>query len=133
MITGLNHITLAVTDLDRSLAFYVEVLGFELVHTWPGGAYLEIGGVWLCLALDPARCRRPAEDYSHIAFSIAASSLEQFVTRLDANDVKQWKENRSEGPSIYFLDPDGHKLEAHVGTLESRMRSIRSGEHKKAC
>src|SRR5215467_8316955 len=29
-ITGLNHVTLAVSDLDRSVAFYCGLLGFSL-------------------------------------------------------------------------------------------------------
>ncbi|MCV5899603.1 VOC family protein, partial [Escherichia coli] len=28
MISGLNHITLAVSDLERSLKFYIDTLGF---------------------------------------------------------------------------------------------------------
>ncbi len=32
MITDLHHTTLFVTDLDRSLGFYVDTLGFELVN-----------------------------------------------------------------------------------------------------
>lgn len=31
------------------------------------------------------------------------------------------EENLSEGDSLYFLDPDGHKLELHVGSLQSRL------------
>ena len=33
-----------------------------------------------------------------------------------------WKDDISEGDSLYFLDPDGHKLELHVGNWQSRLR-----------
>jgi hypothetical protein len=39
--------------------------------------------------------------------------------------VLEWRENRSEGASFYFLDPDGHKIEAHVGDLVSRLEACR--------
>ena len=41
-------------------------------------------------------------------------------------DVPHWKHNRSEGASLYMLDPDGHTLEIHLGTLESRLAHYRA-------
>ena len=37
-----------------------------------------------------------------------------------------WKDNRSEGDSLYFLDPDGHRLELHAGSLASRLDHYRA-------
>ena len=48
MIFGLNHITLAVIDRERSLALYRDLLGFRLRALWPDGAYLDAGALWLC-------------------------------------------------------------------------------------
>ncbi|EJM86074.1 fosfomycin resistance glutathione transferase [Pseudomonas sp. GM60] len=125
MLTGLNHLTLAVTDLNRSVAFYRDILQLQLEATWDSGAYLSLPGLWLCLSLDPQRNTEPATDYTHYAFSISASGFPPFVERLRAANVREWRENRSEGASFYFLDPDGHKLEAHVGDLASRLAACR--------
>jgi len=126
MLTGLNHLTLAVRELDRSVEFYHRVLGFRLDATWDAGAYLSLGGLWLCLSLDPLKAEGPQPDYTHYAFSIAQSQFSSFLARLRAAEVVEWKQNRSEGDSLYFLDPDGHKLEAHVGDLASRLAECRS-------
>lgn len=36
-----------------------------------------------------------------------------------------WRENETEGASLYFLDPDGPKLELHVSDLTSRLAADR--------
>jgi catechol 2,3-dioxygenase-like lactoylglutathione lyase family enzyme len=119
-VTGLNHITLAVNDVDRSIAFYRDLLGCTLRAHWPDGAYLEAGSSWLCLSRDDrARCV-PHADYTHLAFSVAPMDFAALGERVRATCVI-WKDNRSEGDSLYFLDPDGHKLELHVGSLQSRL------------
>ncbi|MGE1173559.1 fosfomycin resistance glutathione transferase [Pseudomonas sp. BW7P1] len=125
MLTGLNHLTLAVTDLDRSLGFYRDVLGLRVEATWDAGAYLSLPGLWLCLSLDAQRQSEPGADYTHYAFSLGAADFPLFVHQLRAANVPQWRDNRSEGASFYFLDPDGHKLEAHVGDLASRLAACR--------
>ncbi|MFJ4194845.1 fosfomycin resistance glutathione transferase [Pseudomonas sp. NPDC089534] len=125
MLTGLNHLTLAVTDLASSLAFYRDLLGLRVEATWDAGAYLSLPGLWLCLSLDPERNSEPAADYTHYAFSLGEVDFLPFVQRLRAANVREWRDNRSEGASFYFLDPDGHKLEAHVGDLASRLAACR--------
>lgn len=125
MLTGLNHITLATRDLSPSVEFYRDVLGFKLHARWLRGAYLSLGELWLCLSLDSHKAEGPAADYTHYAFSIAQGDFAGFCQRLREQGVTVWKDNKSEGDSFYFLDPDGHKLEAHVGDLASRLRECR--------
>lgn len=124
-VRGLNHLTLAVVDLDRSLAFYRDLLGLRLRALWAGGAYLEAGSLWLCLSVDPAAADRPHPDYTHIAFDVAEADFEGLCERV-AKVARQWRDNRSEGASLYILDPDGHKLELHVGSLETRLAHYRA-------
>lgn len=123
MITGLNHITIAVSDLERSLAFYRESLGFTAHVKWNNGVYLSLGELWFCLSVDEP-C--PKTDYTHIAFDINANEFETYAQRLISQGVEVWKENKSEGQSLYILDPDGHKLEIHSGSLQSRLESLKT-------
>jgi catechol 2,3-dioxygenase-like lactoylglutathione lyase family enzyme len=124
-ITGINHLTLAVADVRRSVSFYRDLLGFSLRAQWAEGAYLEAGALWLCLSLDKVARTEPHSDYTHVAFDVASEDFEALSARVRAI-ARLWKENGSEGQSLYFLDPDGHKLELHVGSLESRLAHYRA-------
>lgn len=123
MLQGLNHITIAVSDLDRSLYFYTEFVGMKAVVRWDAGAYLTLGDIWFCLSCDQVV---PGQDYSHIAFDIAAQDFVLFTKKLKDAGVIEWKQNTSEGNSVYFSDPDGHKLEAHCGNLQSRLNALKT-------
>ena len=67
-----------------------------------------------------------AADDTHIAFSVDAADFEDLSARLAKAGALSWKDNKSEGASFYFLDPDGRKLELHVGDLESRLAYYRA-------
>lgn len=121
---GINHLTLAVSELGRSLVFYVDVLGLELVARWTRGAYLAAGQDWICLSLDADMPRPPKAGYTHAAFTVDEATLPVYAHRLAAHGVSLWRHNQSEGDSLYVLDPDGHQLELHVGSLETRLKAV---------
>ena len=123
MLKGLNHITIAVNDLDKSFSFYVDLLGMQPHAKWNKGAYLSLGELWFCLSFDEAS---PSNDYSHIAFDISASNFPILKSQLLSAGIEQWKQNKSEGDSLYILDPNGHKLELHVGSLAKRLESLQT-------
>lgn len=125
MLTGFNHLTLAVGCLTRSIVFYKQTLGFRLSARWKTGAYLSLGELWLCLSSDSVRAEDMQRHYTHYAFSIDQQNFAEFAQRLHGFNVPLWKEDKSEGDSLYFLDPDGHQLEAHVGDLKSRLAKCR--------
>ncbi len=97
------------------------VTGMRLHASWDSGAYLSCGALWLCLSLDEQRRKTPPQesDYTHYAFSVAEEEFAGVVALLAQAGAEVWKDNRSEGASYYFLDPDGHKLELHVGIWRS--------------
>lgn len=127
MLTGLNHITLSVSQLEHSLDFYQNLLGFKAHVKWDNGAYLSLPGLWLCLSLGQTES---VKDYTHFAFSLSESDYERLVIKLKQYGVKQWQENTSEGESFYFLDPDGHKLELHLGSLETRLAELKTSPYQ---
>ncbi|PHV10713.1 VOC family protein [Chitinimonas sp. BJB300] len=123
MLTGLNHLTLAVHDVEKSFRFYVDLLGAEPHARWDAGAYLSIGDLWLCLSLDLTRQPDTAPDYTHYAFSTDNFSVT--AARLRNAGVHEWKVNQSKGDSLYLQDPDGHRLEIHAGDLTARLAACR--------
>ena len=125
MISGINHVTLAVSDLERSFDFYTKVVGLTPVAKWARGAYLEAGKDWICLSLDP-QTQPPRADYTHLAFSVDAAAFATSAEAIRSNKTTVWKDNKSEGDSLYFLDPDGHKLEIHSGDLASRLAALKA-------
>jgi len=127
MLTGLNHITIAVNDLETSFRFYHQFLGFKPHARWDTGAYLSLGDLWLCLSCDTAI---PSQDYSHIALDCEVDKFNIVATQLRSAQVTEWKKNTSEGESLYFLDPDGHKLEIHCGNLQTRLASLKEKPYK---
>ncbi len=133
MLAGLNQLTFAVSDVSRSFDFYVNILGFTPKVKWKTGAYLSLidkgslGDLWLCLSFDKVADKG---DYTHYAFTVSSEEIGAFLEKLRSAKIIEWKENRSEGESIYFLDPDGHRLEIHCGSLESRLQSCRENPYE---
>jgi catechol 2,3-dioxygenase-like lactoylglutathione lyase family enzyme len=125
MVRGINHITLAVRDLEVSFTFYTEVLGLRPVVRWCKGAYLETGGDWVCLSLDVGARSGSLPEYTHVAFTVDRAGFSAAIERLCGAGVECWQENRSPGASFYFLDPNGHKLEIHASDLAARVEALK--------
>lgn len=121
MITGINHINLSVSDIDRSFHFYREIVGLKPICKWPQGAYFFAGNDWFCLNVTNERIVKSSQGYTHYGFTVSKDNFDEAVARLTKAGVAPFKENKSEGESFYFLDPDGHLLEIHVGDWRSRL------------
>lgn len=126
MISGINHITLAVRDLEQSFAFYRDVLGFRPLARWPRGAYLLAGDLWVALVVDEHARAAVLPEYSHIAFSVAGADFARACQAVLASGAPLWQDNWTEGDSLYFSDPNGHKLEIHASDLATRLRTARA-------
>lgn len=121
----LDHIAITVTDLTRSVAWYRDVLGLEPRHQdlWgevPTIMYTGSSGV----ALFPAETAEPAPKpdtartlgMRHFAFRANRKNFEAAQRRLKELGVDFEFQDHEIADSIYFHDPDGHRLE--IATYE---------------
>jgi putative redox protein len=117
---GLSELILRVADVERSLAFYRDVVGLEVERQdspqwawlWSGraGALPRIGLTSKPLSFGAAHCGGPA----HFAIAVPRSAIPAEKSRLEALGLavegpvtfESWQAD-----SIYFDDPDRHRVE----------------------
>ena len=126
MIKSINHVTYSVSDLQNSVDFYKNILKAKILLEGKNTAYFTVGGVWLALNEESDIPRNEIQySYTHIAFSIDEREFDGWYKWLKENNVNilngRQRDVRDK-KSIYFTDPDGHKLELHTGTLEDRLK-----------
>jgi len=110
-LTQIGVVMLGVADLNRSVAFYRDKLGVSVKQEIPGFAFLDGGGVTLCLSQPLARATGPAAGATEIVFSVEDVRAAYEVLR--GRGVQFTNEPRNvSGPmwAANFQDPDGHRL-----------------------
>jgi catechol 2,3-dioxygenase-like lactoylglutathione lyase family enzyme len=117
---GLHHFALLSSDVRRTIEFYQNVLEFPLTEIfenrdYPGSNhfFFDIGNGNLLAFFDlPGLDLGPYAEVlgglHHIAISVTKQSWEHLRGKLDAAGVPYQVESET---SIYFLDPDGARLE----------------------
>lgn len=118
----ISMIALAVADLQRSVAFYHDGLGFPKMDSPPGVAFFNLNGTWLGLSEREALAKDAtvsAEGSGYNNFNLAhnVASKEEVDTvfaqalQAGAKAVKPVQEASWGGYHGYFSDPDGHLWE----------------------
>ncbi len=121
-IQGFSHVSLSVTDHERSARWYEEVFGFSTIEKLDEPEYTESvmvhpTGAVLCLQQHRANPGEPFDPRhtggDHIAFRVATrSDLDQWTARLAELGVTQSPvAERSYGAVLCLRDPDGIQLE----------------------
>jgi catechol 2,3-dioxygenase-like lactoylglutathione lyase family enzyme len=133
---GLNHITLYVENLERSLEFYTEILRMKIVRLGSGYAYLESGPTWFCISEQPqaaAKTETEVRGVHHIALSVSEEDFAAAVEHLRRYNVPIVRGPilRGIGRTVNFLDPDGVQWEFHTSNLTERMTVIEEMERVK--
>jgi catechol 2,3-dioxygenase-like lactoylglutathione lyase family enzyme len=118
-LEGIDHVALGVRDIERSVKWYIEVLGFERIHEgmWDGvPTFIGKGntGIALFPANPNAKSTTPTGRgirMLHLAFRANRDAFLAAQEELKRRGIKFEFQDHEISHSIYFRDPDGHQLE----------------------
>lgn len=125
MITRLNHAVLYVRDVERSVRFYGDVLGFRRIEMTPdgfkGAAFLQapdstndhdLGLFALGDAAGPSTAGRSTVGLYHLAWEVdTLAELERLAGVLADAGALVGASDHGTTKSLYAKDPDGIEME----------------------
>ncbi len=120
---GIHHAALICSDVEQTIGFYQDLLGFPLVELvenrdYPGSSHLffDVGNSTLlgffdfpCLGLEPGT--EAIGGVQHIAISVPRDRWEALQKRLEDEGVPYAGPDRGFAESMYLRDPDGIGIE----------------------
>ena len=117
---GLHHTALVSSDVERTVRFYQDLLGFPLTELienrdYPGSShfFFDIGNGNLLAffdfpGLDVGPYAEVLGGLHHLAISVDPARWDEIVARLDEAGVDHVIHSEV---SVYFTDPDGARIE----------------------
>ena len=119
-VLALDHIAIPVSDMDRSIHWYMKMFGLERRFEKEWGtdpAFLCIGGT--CVALLSTMRGLPSSYPPTVRHFCFRTDEEGFVRALD--ELKESRipfdlDDHKVSRSLYFQDPDGHWIEVTAYT-----------------
>jgi catechol 2,3-dioxygenase-like lactoylglutathione lyase family enzyme len=117
---GVHHMALLSSDVERTVRFYQDVLGFPLTDIFENRDYRGSNHFFFDLGhgnllaffdfpdLDLGPYAEVLGGLHHVAISMTPEEWERARERLERAGVGHQRES---GTSIYFRDPDGARLE----------------------
>lgn len=120
-VTRLNHAVLYVRDVEKSVAFYSEMLGFRQVMGFPGAVFLQASGstndhdlglFQLGPDAGPSGAGRTTVGLYHLAWEVdTLDELEQTMGRLANAGALGGATDHGTTKALYAKDPDGIEFE----------------------
>lgn len=118
----IGHVHLKVADLDRSLAFYCGVLGFEVQERWgtqaafvsAGGYHHHIGlNTWESLGGRPPGPGTTGLYHVAILYPTRATLADALARVIRAGVALEGASDHGVSEAIYLRDPDGNGVELY--------------------
>jgi metallothiol transferase len=112
-VSGIDHVALRVSDVQRSARFYTELFGATVRSQSQASVFLDVGDDWVALfgqgvASTGYGATGPGVD--HLSFhSVNARSADERMTVLREHGLEPVSPPGS--GRVYFKDPDGNILQ----------------------
>ncbi len=115
IVEGINHVTIASTDLAASVKFYSDLFDFEIVDDSHKG--------YIVMTLDPIKVKLVKVDkvenhlsslkIPSVSFVMDMDDFTEAITELEEKEIKIVKgpESIDSGESLVFRDPDNNLIE----------------------
>ncbi len=124
----IGYIHLSVSDLQKSLYFYNEILGFEITHEWQGAVFLSAGDYHHHIGLNTwnsPNARKPHEGqiglyHFAILFPNRMELAKTLKRLIDAKYAIGGFSDHGVSEAIYLIDPDGNGIELYVDKPKSK-------------
>ena len=136
-VTGIDHLYISVSDLEKSESFYdrvlIDTLGFRKnKFNLSGDSHIQYYNRHFGIVLRPARTQITHDPYSpglhHLCLRVeSAEDVQAVATQLRragifATEAKQYPEYAPDYVATFFADPDGIRLEVTNYRQERRER-----------
>ena len=104
----LNHASLIVSDLERSVAFYQRVFGLAVKSTQQGGVNLAVGDAFLGIYQGGANAM---PHINHFCFGLRDFDPAATVAALEAQGLPAESRTRDGVTQVYTADPDNLRVQ----------------------
>lgn len=125
----IGHVHLTVSDLERSLAFYRDILGFQVTTTYGDSAvFLSAGGyhhhiglnTWAGKGISPSQGNQAGLYHVAILYPSRLELAKALKQLLDADYPIEGASDHGVSEAIYLRDPDNIGVELYVDRPESQ-------------
>jgi glyoxylase I family protein len=121
-VTGLDHVVLRVTDMNRSIEFYGKVLGCPIERRLESIGLVQLRAGTSMIDLVPCgegerpEMSKDGRNMDHYAIRVARMDVPAITAHLEAHGVAVGPVQRrygaeGYGSSLYITDPDGNTVE----------------------
>lgn len=108
-VKSMNHVSIFVPDVKKSMAFYQDLFGMPLLTRQDPGVNLNAGTGFL--GIYPTQGGSSTGSINHLCFGMDNFSADAVLKELTARGVQASIRMRGETKELYFTDPDGIRVQ----------------------